>query len=58
MLIFEKGRDTQIMSDMYVHRISKGELYLRGNNIGNSKIKKYDFEKVSNIKLRSSDPAR
>ena len=48
----------QIMSDMYVHRISKGEFYLRGNNIGNSKIKKYAFEKVSNIKLRSSDPAR
>ena len=29
--VTEKGRATQMMSDMYGHRISKGELYLRGN---------------------------
>ena len=29
--VTEKGRATQMMPDMYGHRISKGELYLRGN---------------------------
>ena len=29
--VTEKGRATQTMSDMYGNRISKGELYLRGN---------------------------
>ena len=29
--VAEKGRATQMMPDMYGHRISKGELYLRGN---------------------------
>ena len=29
--VTEKGRATQLMSDMYGHRISKGELYLREN---------------------------
>ena len=29
--VTEKGRATQIISDMYGHRISKGELYLCGN---------------------------
>ena len=27
----EKGRATQMMSDMYGHRISEDELHLRGN---------------------------
>ena len=29
--VTEKGRATQMMPYMYRHRISKGELYLRGN---------------------------
>ena len=29
--VIEKGRATQVMPDMYGHRISKGELYLREN---------------------------
>ena len=45
------------MPRMYRHRISKGELYLRGNYL---KIvrSKYVLEKVWNIKLQSSDTAR
>ena len=31
MLIFEEGRAAQMMSDMYGHIISKGELHLREN---------------------------
>ena len=35
--VTEKGRSTQIMSDLYGHKISKGELCLGGNCLGRSK---------------------
>ena len=35
--VTEKGRSTQIMSDLYGHKISKGELCLGGNYLGRSK---------------------
>ena len=46
------------MSGMYGHRISKGELYLRGNYLKVVRSKKNALEKVWNIKLQSFDTAR
>ena len=47
-----------VMSGMYGHRISKGELYLRGNYLKVVRSKKNALEKVWNIKLQSFDTAR
>ena len=44
--VTEEGQATQMMSDMYEHRILRGELYLRGNKVVRSKnmlLKKFDI---------------
>ena len=47
-----------VMSGIHGHRISKGELYLRGNYLKVVRSKKNALEKVWNIKLQSFDTAR
>ena len=41
-----KGRATQMMSDIYDHRISKDELYLRGNYLKVVRLKNMLLKKI------------
>ena len=44
--VTEKDRATQMMSDMYGHRISKDELYLRGNYLKVVRLKNMLLKKI------------